>query len=165
MSGYNKAIIVGNAGKDPETRVFDNGKKVARVNLATSEKNKAPSGEETEITEWHLCVFWDSLADTVSKYVKKGQQILVEGTIHYKNYVNKSGQTVNYTEITCYKLVLLGRKESDNKPPIELLDKAQPKSEAKPEAKPDTKKMSPAQAKQQFIDEFDLNPSDDDLPF
>ena len=99
----NKVILVGNVGQDPEIRHLDNGKKVAKFSLATSEKYN----NETHTT-WHNIVIWDKLAEIVEKYVKKGQLLYLDGKIQVRKYEEKF-----YTDIVCYGMQMLGKK-SDN---------------------------------------------------
>ena len=77
----NKVILIGNVGRDPEIVTFDNGNKVANLSLATSERWTNKSGEKQEATEWHNLAVFGKLADIVEKWVKKGQQLYIEGKI------------------------------------------------------------------------------------
>ena len=97
----NKVILVGNVGADPEVRSLESGVKTARVRIATTERlYNRQTNETTEQTEWHTVVFWRGLADVVDRYVRKGSQIYVEGSIH-RHFT---------TEITASELKLLGRR-------------------------------------------------------
>ena len=107
----NKVILVGNVGLDPEVRTLETGVKVARVRLATTERIfNRQTNETTEQTEWHTVVFWRGLADVVDRYVRKGSQIYVEGSIHYRDWQGNDGQRHFTTEITASELKLLGRR-------------------------------------------------------
>ncbi|HEX4005545.1 MAG TPA: single-stranded DNA-binding protein [Acidobacteriaceae bacterium] len=109
----NKAILVGNVGKDPEVKFLPSGSAVANFSLATSERFKDKSGEFQERTEWHNLVAYDRLAEIVRDYVKKGSKLYVEGRISTRSYDDKtSGQKRYFTEINIRDLVLLsGRGE------------------------------------------------------
>lgn len=108
----NKVILVGNIGADPEVRSLENGVKTARVRLATTERyNNRQTNETTEQTEWHTVIFWRGLADVVDRYVRKGSQIYVEGSIHYRDWQGSDGQRHFTTEITASELKLLGRRQ------------------------------------------------------
>ncbi|MGC2636082.1 MAG: single-stranded DNA-binding protein [Acidobacteriaceae bacterium] len=109
----NKAILVGNVGKDPEVKFLPSGSAVANFTLATSERFKDKSGEFQERTEWHNLVAYDRLAEIVRDYVKKGAKLYVEGRIQTRSYDDKSGGAKRYfTEINIRDLVLLsGRGE------------------------------------------------------
>ena len=80
--GINKVILIGNLGKDPETRYMPNGGAVTNVTLATSETWKDKnSGEQQERTEWHRVVFFNRLGEIAGEYLKKGSKIYVEGSL------------------------------------------------------------------------------------
>ena len=113
MSSVNKALVLGHVGKDPDVHTFDNGKQKASFSIATSEKYKNKDGELVEDTQWHNIVCWGKTADIVEKYVRKGNQVFVEGTIKYSQYENKDGVMVNKTEINCFTITMLGSK-NDN---------------------------------------------------
>ena len=97
----NKVILIGNVGKDPDVRYFDNGNAVANFSLATSERGyKLANGTEIpERTEWHNIVTSRDRAQFVEKHVKKGAFIYLEGKIRYRSYEDKEGVKRNVTEI------------------------------------------------------------------
>ncbi len=100
MAGVNKAIIVGNLGKDPEVRFMPNGKAVANLTIATSETWKdKQTGEQKEKTEWHRVVMFDKLAEIAGEYLKKGSKVYLEGKIQTKKWTNQQGQDQYTTEI------------------------------------------------------------------
>ncbi|MFA5814100.1 MAG: single-stranded DNA-binding protein [Bacteroidales bacterium] len=107
----NKAILVGNVGKDPEVRHLEGGTSVARFTLATSETYKNKTGEQVKNTEWHNIVVWRQLADLAEKYIRKGSQIYVEGKITNRQYDDKDGNKRYISEIVADNIRLLGRKE------------------------------------------------------
>lgn len=112
----NKAILIGNLGADPEVRSTSNGSRVATLSLATSRQWKGQTGEKQEKTEWHRIIAWNNkgsaLADIVEKFCKKGDKIYVEGSIEYRSWQDREGQTRYTTEITARELILLsGRSE------------------------------------------------------
>lgn len=108
----NQVNLIGRVGKDPESRIFDNGNKVASFSFATTEKwNK--DGEKKELTEWHNIVVNGKTADIVEKFIKKGDLLSVTGKIHYRNYENQQGQKVYITEIFANNLEMLGGKKED----------------------------------------------------
>ena len=110
----NKAILIGNVGKDPDVRHLENDVTVARFTLATSESYKKSSGEVVKTTEWHNIVLWRGLAQVAEKYVKKGSQIYIEGKIRTRSYDDKDGNKKYFTEIQGDNLTLLGKKESSD---------------------------------------------------
>lgn len=102
MAGsVNKVILVGNLGKDPEVRSFQNGGKVVNFTLATSETwNDRASGERKEKTEWHNVVIKnEKIGDVAEKYLKKGAKVYVEGSIQSRKYTDQSGQEKYITEV------------------------------------------------------------------
>lgn len=112
----NKAILVGNVGKDPEVKFLPSGSAVANFTLATSERFKDKSGEFQERTEWHNLTAYQRLAEIVRDYVKKGSKLYVEGRIQTRSWDDKDTQKKVYrTEIVVNDLVLLsGRGEGES---------------------------------------------------
>ena len=110
--GINKAIIVGNLGRDPEVRYTANGSAVANVTIATSESWKdKQSGERQERTEWHRVVFFGRLAEIAEEYLKKGSQVYIEGSIRTQKWQDKeSGQDRYTTEIVARDMQMLGSR-------------------------------------------------------
>jgi single-strand DNA-binding protein len=101
MAGVNKAILVGNVGRDPEIRTLNNGNQVASFSLATSESwRDRNSGERKEKTEWHrISVFQEGLVKVVSDYVRKGSKLYLEGKIETRKWTDNAGQERFTTEI------------------------------------------------------------------
>ena len=114
MSGVNKVILVGRAGKDPEVRNFENGSIVANFSIATSEKYKNKAGETVEQTEWHRLELWEGLAKIAQQYVKQGSQIYVEGKIKTEDYTDKDGVARKITKIRVNTMTLLGSAGGNN---------------------------------------------------
>ena len=106
--GVNKAILVGNVGKDPEIRYTQTGTAVANFTLATTEKVKRKDQWEDH-TEWHNIVAWGKTAETCSQYVKKGTQLYLEGRIQTRKWQDKEGNNRYSTEIVVNQMVLLSR--------------------------------------------------------
>jgi single-strand DNA-binding protein len=106
----NRVQLIGNLGSDPEIKKFNNGKVLARLNLATTEKYKDDSGKLITDTQWHHITVWGNLATTLEKYLKKGNEIAVEGKIVYRNYENKEGKRQYITEIVANEVLMLGKK-------------------------------------------------------
>lgn len=100
MSSVNKAIILGNVGKPPEVRTFQNGDKVANFSVATSEKWKdKQSGEQREATQWHNVVVFGALVSVVERFVQKGTKVYIEGRIETRKWQDQSGQDRWSTEV------------------------------------------------------------------
>ncbi len=161
----NKVMLIGNLGADPEVRTTNNGSRVAQFSLATSRQWTTQGGEKQEKTEWHKCVAWNTgrggsgLADTIEKYLKKGDRVYVEGRIEYRTYEDKEKQTRYVTEINVRELVMLSGRS----------DAAGGEGGARRAAASAPKKDAGA-AKQGGDETFDdfpgaLDAEDDDLPF
>ncbi|MDD2292625.1 MAG: single-stranded DNA-binding protein [Bacteroidales bacterium] len=159
----NKALLIGNVGKDPEVRHLEGGASVATFTLATTERYKDRNGEMKENTEWHNIVAWRQLAELASNYIKKGTQIYVEGRIRSRSWDDQNGNKRYTTEIIADSIQLLGRK-SDNEQtsgagyghaPAPVSAQSQPAHQAAPAA--------PAQAP--VNDSFGGEDQPDDLPF
>ncbi|MBF6627298.1 MAG: single-stranded DNA-binding protein [Proteiniphilum sp.] len=116
----NKVILVGNVGKDPEMKYFDNDVAKANFSLATSERGYTTSGgtQVPERTEWHNIVCWRGLAQIAEKFVKKGTMLYVEGKIRSRSYDDQNGVKRYITEVVADNIELLSRKsgggEGDN---------------------------------------------------
>ena len=108
MAGVNKVILVGNLGKDPEVRHLEGGVSVAHFTLATNEYYKDKQGTRVERTEWHNISAWRGLADMADKYLKKGQQVYIEGKLRTRQYQDKDQQTRYITEIIADEISMLG---------------------------------------------------------
>ena len=108
----NKVILVGNVGKDPEVRYFDNGGAVANFTLATTERGyTAANGTVVpDRTEWHNIVLWRSLAEVAEKYVRKGSKLYLEGKIRTRSYDDASGNKRYVTEIYVDNMEMLDRR-------------------------------------------------------
>jgi single-strand DNA-binding protein len=112
MASVNKVILVGNLGRDPETRTFPSGDQICNVTLATTDKWKdKASGEMKEATEWHRLVFNGRLAEIAAQYLRKGSQIYVEGQIRTRKYQDKDGVEKYATDIRVDQMQMLGSRQ------------------------------------------------------
>ena len=116
MAGVNKVILVGNLGKDPEVRHLENGATVANFPIATTESFKDRNGNRQEQTEWHNIVLWRGLAEIAEKYLKKGNQVYIEGKLRSRSWEDKEGNTRYITEVIGDNLTMLGGRNDDNSP-------------------------------------------------
>lgn len=154
----NKATLIGNLGADPEVRSTSNGARVATFSLATSRQWKGQSGDKQEKTEWHRVVAWNNkgsgLADLIEKYAKKGDKVYVEGSIEYRTWQDREGQTRYTTEINAREIILLSARsggesaESFSAPKVGATATAAPKKDGAYDDFPEA-----------------LDAEDDDLPF
>lgn len=153
----NRAQLIGNLGADPEVRSTPNGGRVATLSLATSRRWKSQSGEQQEKTEWHRVVLWNNrgsnLADIAERYCKKGDKVYVEGSVEYRTWQDREGQTRYTTEINARELILLSGRGD----PGETFAPAKAAGATAPAAK----------TKDESFDDFPeaLDAEDDDLPF
>lgn len=113
----NKVMLIGNLGKDPEIKSVGSGGRVAEFSLATTRTWNGPGGDRQEKTEWHRCIAWNArgpggsgLADIIERYVRKGDRLYVEGSIEYRQWQDKEGQTRYTTEIRVRDMVMLSGK-------------------------------------------------------
>ena len=111
MASVNKVIIVGNLGRDPETRYMPSGDAMTSIAVATTDKwrDKA-SGEQKEATEWHRIAFFGKLAEIAGQYLKKGSQVYVEGRLKTRKYTDKDGVEKYSTEIVADTMQMLGSR-------------------------------------------------------
>lgn len=109
MASVNKVILIGNLGRDPETRYAPSGSAICNVRIATTRnwKDKA-SGEKREETEWHSVVFYDRLAEIAGEYLKKGRSVYIEGRLQTRKYTDKDGVEKYSTEIVADRMQLIG---------------------------------------------------------
>ena len=109
--GINKVILVGNLGKDPETRYMPSGSAVTNLTLATSESWKdKQSGEQQERTEWHKIAMFGRLAEIAAEYLRKGSQVYIEGKLRTRKWQDKEGKDRWTTEIVADEMQMLGSK-------------------------------------------------------
>lgn len=115
----NKVTLIGNVGKEPEIRYIDNGVAVARLSLATTDRAYSlPNGTQIpERTEWHNVILWRGLAETVEKYVHKGDKIYVEGPLRTRTFSDSKGNTKTIVEIWAEKMEMFFPKHNGGNPP------------------------------------------------
>lgn len=107
----NKVILIGNVGADPEVRALEGGVKVARLRIATTERIYNRQTQETkEHTEWHNVTLWRNLADVADRFIRKGSQVYIEGSLRTRDWTDKDGNKRYATEIVANDLKMLGRR-------------------------------------------------------
>jgi len=115
MSGsFNKVMLIGNLGRDPELKATPSGQVLARFSVATTENWKNPQGEKQSKTEWHNIIVWGKQAEIADKFLRKGKQVLIEGRIQYREYTDQAGVKKTSCEIRCDNFVMLSRIEDGN---------------------------------------------------
>jgi len=110
MSSLNKALLIGNLGKDPEIRYTQSGQAVATFSLATGENWTDQNGNRQERTEWHNIVAWGKLADLSQRFLAKGRQVYIEGRIQSREWTDQTGGKRRTTEIIASSIVFLGNR-------------------------------------------------------
>ncbi|MEZ0539444.1 single-stranded DNA-binding protein [Fibrella arboris] len=171
MASLNKVILIGNVGNDPEVKYFDGGSVVARVSLATNETYTNRNNERVEQTEWFRVEFWNEQAKTIEKYLKKGNQLYVEGRLRTETYTDKEGKERFSLGVRAQTFQFIGGNREDGGQ-VEAAPRQQqaapaapaaPRQQAQPAAQPAPARQAapkPAPAPAAFD-----NGGDDDLPF
>jgi len=103
----NKVQLIGHVGQDPEIKVLESNKKLARLSLATKENYANAKGEKVEQTTWHNLIVWGSLTNIVEQHVTKGKQIAVEGKLTFNDFTTKDGIVKHVAEIVLDEIILL----------------------------------------------------------
>ncbi len=111
MASVNKVILVGNLGRDPETRYMPDGAAITNFSIATTEQWKDKSGEKQEKTEWHRISTFQRLAEIAGEYLKKGSQVYIEGRLQTRKWTDKDGVEKFTTEIIADKMQMLGSRQ------------------------------------------------------
>ena len=119
MAGINRVILVGNLGKDPDVITFENGVKKASFSLATSESYKNRDGNRVDQTEWHNIILWRGLADIAERFLRKGNQIYLEGKLRTRTY-ELDGVKKYITEIFGDNMTMLGSRRDSSEVPSEI---------------------------------------------
>lgn len=155
---YNRIVIVGRVGQDPELKAIASGSKVCSFSLATSRVWKDKDGEQQEETEWHNVVFWNKPAEIIAQYVRKGSLLLVSGRVQTRTYENKDGVKMYRTEIMGEEFQL---------PPKSMSGGGERErsdfDESAPRAKSSKKSSKSSSDEIEYGDAEDVNPND--IPF
>ncbi|AIJ36580.1 Single-strand DNA binding protein [Flavobacterium psychrophilum] len=106
----NKVQLIGNVGNDPEIKILEGGKKLAKLTIATNESYYNDKNEKVTDTQWHNLTAWGKTAEIIESFVTKGKEIAVEGKLTHRNYDDKDGIKRYYTEVVVNELLLLGSK-------------------------------------------------------
>jgi single-strand DNA-binding protein len=111
MASVNKVILIGNLGRDPETRYMPDGGAITNISVATTDVWKDKQGEKQEKTEWHRVAFFGKLAEIAGEYLKKGSQVYVEGRLQTRKWQDKDGADKYTTEIVADRMQMLGSRQ------------------------------------------------------
>ncbi len=123
--GLNKVMIIGHLGRDPEMRYTPSGRPVTNFNVATSHSWNTSDGERRTETEWFNIVAWGNLAEICNQYLKKGQQVYIEGRLQTRKWEDEDGNRRSSVEVVAKEMVMLGnrkRAEGDAGSDVEALD-------------------------------------------
>jgi len=144
MASVNKVILIGNLGKDPETRYMSNGHAVTNITLATTDTWKDNNGEKQEKTEWHRITFYRKLAEIAGEYLKKGRSVYIEGRLETRKWTDKQGIERYTTDIIATDMKMLG---------------------GKPQGQQSESNSTPAKAGASGGNDGGFDDMDDDIPF
>ena len=111
MASFNKIIVMGNLGQDPEVKYTQGGKAYCELSVATSEQWTDKDGQRQENTTWFRCKVWDKTAENCGKYLAKGRQVLVEGRMTSRKYTDKDGNEKTAWEVAAHNVVFVGSKD------------------------------------------------------
>jgi single-strand DNA-binding protein len=157
MASVNKVILVGNLGRDPETRYSPDGAAITTVSIATTNRWKdKTSGELKEETEWHRVVFFSRLAEIAGEYLRKGKPVYVEGRLKTRKWTDKDGHEKYTTEVIAENMQLLGSREGGGAGPSDMDEggRAPRESGSRPAQRPAAKEPA-----------ANIADMDDDIPF
>ncbi len=180
MASLNKVILIGNVGSDPDVRYLDGGSVVAKFSVATNERYTTRTGEQVESTEWFRVEVWNDQAKTIEKYVRKGQQIYVEGRLRTETYTDKEGKERFSLGVRATTFQFLGGPNDRQDGGMQEIPASQtqpatrqqsapapqataPRQQAAPVAQP-APRQQPARREPDPVP-FESNSGDDDLPF
>ena len=161
MASVNKVILLGNLGRDPETRYTTGGDAVTNLNIATSEQWKDKSGEKQERTEWHRVVLFGRQAEIAGEYLKKGRSVYIEGRLQTRKYTDKDGVEKYSTEIVADRMQLIGgSRDAGGSPDAEFSAAPGSGGRREPAAGGPTGGAARGGGAKKNVDDFD-----DDIPF
>lgn len=103
----NRVQLIGNVGNDPEIKTLENGRKMAHLSIATTEKYRNDKGEKVERTEWHRVTAWGKTVEIIEKFVVKGKEVAIEGKLTHRSYDDKNGEKKYITEVVVNEILLL----------------------------------------------------------
>ena len=114
---FNKIILVGNLGRDPELRYTAQGTPVCSFSMATNERRKDRNGEMQDQTTWFRITLWNRLAETASQYLQKGKQVYIEGRLRVEEYVDRDGKPRHSLEVFATDMQFIGSRSDDTAAP------------------------------------------------
>lgn len=176
MASLNKVIIIGNLGRDPETRHMPSGDVMTTIAVATTEKwTDKQTGEKKEATEWHRITFFGKLAEIAGKYLTKGSQVYIEGSLRTRKYTDKDGVEKFATDIRAEEMKMLGgapqqqQQGNANQQQQPRQQQQQPNNQQRQQqgnySQPQGNQSPPQQRQQQQRPAPNFSDMDDDIPF
>ncbi|GAB3250368.1 hypothetical protein GCM10027347_08100 [Larkinella harenae] len=172
MASMNKVILIGNVGNDPEVRYLDGGSVVAKFSVATNERYTTRTGEQVDQTEWFRVEVWNDQAKTIEKYVRKGNQIYVEGRLKTETYTDREGKERFSLTVRATTFQFLGGRQDGGdggeayaEPAPAPRQQAAPAPPPRPAAPQPAPRPAPAARKPEPVPDDMSNAGDDDLPF
>jgi len=160
MASVNKVILIGNLGRDPETRYTTGGDAVTNLRLATTETWKDKSGEKQEKTEWHTVVLFGRQAEIAGEYLKKGRSVYIEGRLQTRKYTDKEGVEKYSTEVVGDRMQLLGSRDGASGGDAEFSGGGGVGARRESGSGGGSSSAKPSSAPKKNVDDFD-----DDIPF
>jgi len=160
MASVNKVILIGNLGRDPETRYTTGGDAVTNLRLATTETWKDKSGEKQEKTEWHTVVLFGRQAEIAGEYLKKGRSVYIEGRLQTRKYTDKEGVEKYSTEVVGDRMQLLGSRDGASGGDAEFSGGGGAGARRESGSGGGSSSAKPSSAPKKNVDDFD-----DDIPF
>jgi single-strand DNA-binding protein len=113
MASFNRIVIVGNLGRDPELRYTAQGTPVCTFSLATNERRKDRNGEMQDQTTWFRVTLWNRQAETASQYLQKGRQVYIEGRLRVEEYIDRDGKPRHSLEVTATDMQFIGARSDE----------------------------------------------------
>lgn len=167
MAGLNKVMLIGHLGRDPEVRHTAGGQQVANFSVATSESFKDREGVRQTRTEWHKVVVWGKLAEICGQYLRKGNQVYMEGRLQTRQWEDQQGQTKYTTEVVGQNMVMLGGRGQGGGQGDYQGGGGDYQNQKAPQAAPPSVAQPQVAQDEGFVPDSSMDPGadDDDLPF
>lgn len=128
MATFNKIILVGNLGRDPELRYTPQGTAVCTFSIATNDRRKDKSGEFQDQTTWFRVTLWEKKAEVAAQYLTKGKPVYIEGRLRMEEYTDRDGKQRSTLEVTATEMQFIGSRGDDTHHPPAARDDDMPSS-------------------------------------
>jgi single-strand DNA-binding protein len=165
MASFNKIVIVGYLGRDPQLRYTPQGTAVCDFSVATTEKRKDRAGEPQDVTTWFRVTAWGRQAEVANEYLAKGRQVYVEGRLRLEPYIDREGNQRSSLEVNATDIHFLGQRDNSTHPPASAnTGRGQTEDEGEVDA-PASAKSSKKGSKRAAKEPVTVSGADDDIPF